>query len=235
MRKYVSGERADQIVTAGPTLSYPNAEVNRLAFPLIEGNIAPPSTLLLEAMHLIGREPKTILDIGALTCTGSLYLAAHGHMVRAIDIDTDNLEWAREKARELGIPNKNFVPEVQDARDLPATTRYDVILATMFLHCLSKSEGDKTLSGVQSITRPEGINVVSTYTSDNPEEEVSVRGLRHLFGRGELAAKYRRHGWQMHRDEEGFLPVKLDRAPWIQSVEPLYLVPTVAEVIAQKQ
>lgn len=232
MNTYLSAEAADLVIENGSALTYPNYRRNLQQFPAIDGKVGLPSPLLVESMHLIGNEPKTVLEIGSASCLNGLYLAAHGHKVTAIDTDRESLEWAREKAREIGIPDVNFTPKVLDARCLASTERYQVLLSQMLLHCLSISEACKVLQNTQSITEDSGLNILSAYTIDNPKEEIEIRGLKCMFQPDDLAAGYG-EGWKMHRIAEGMAPEKLPRKGLV-SEDDLYLVPTIMEIIAQK-
>jgi SAM-dependent methyltransferase len=235
MRTYVNAKGADEALEGASVLTYPHLHSNQKTFPPIPGGlINGPSHLVVEGMHLLAERPRTILDLGSMTCANATYLAAHGHCITAVDNDDMSLGMGKFLAQEVGVPDKNLKTVQMDMRDLPRDNKYDVVLSRMALHFLEEEEAQATLEVMREVTNPGGFNIVSAYTSDNPAEEITMRGLRYMFRPGELAAGYRRNGWQMHRDVEGLLPKKVSRDMVYTSSEPVFLVPTVAEVIAQK-
>ena len=136
-------------------------------------DIDPPAPIVVKALDALKKSPdspKRILDIGSDTGRHSLYLAQHGYTVVGVDTNGGALEMAREAARTLGIPNKYFIPREMDAKDLPSTERYDAVISSMVMHFVDRAEGRQMVRQMQDLTVDKGLNVVSVYTDDNPEE-----------------------------------------------------------------
>jgi SAM-dependent methyltransferase len=193
---------------------------------------APPKKLVGEAVGFFGKEPQRIMDVGCSVGTDALYLAMQGHKVTALDTDRVGLDWARERARDLGVATENFTPKVGDLRDITSSDKYQGVLSIMVLHFFEEQEAKKATRTLQAMTTPNGLNVVSVYTDDNPEEEIThpSRGLKYMFKSGELSGLYSL-GWVAHRDCEGYTG-KYMRRDFGQGRD--VLIPTVAELIVRK-
>jgi 2-polyprenyl-3-methyl-5-hydroxy-6-metoxy-1,4-benzoquinol methylase len=242
MKTYLETSAAERLYAEGlETLRYPHLEQNISAYPPISpqylesihkvGETAPPVKLLCEAVGLFGKEPKRIIDVGSGRCTGALYLATQGHLITALDCDSDALDWARERARDLNIPAKNFTPKVGDLRDITVSDKYDGVISLMVLHFLDEQDAKASIKTLQSMTNPKGLNVVSVYTEDNPPEEIThpSRNLKYMFKSGELANLY--NGWITTRNCEGY-SCKFEQRD--VSDRKLVLIPSIAELIASR-
>jgi len=242
MKTYIDRLTADTFFEQGlETLSYHSIDENTAEFPLIVpqyihtlGKVAStggPSKLLVEAMSVFGKKPKRIIDVGSGTCTEALYLAAHGHEVTALDTNAESLDWARERARDLGIPTERFTPKVGDLTEITTSDKYHGVISLMVLHFLESSDAVRAVGAFRAMTLPNGLNVISAYTEDNPTEEIThpSRGLKYMFKSGELSRLY--GDWQLHRDEEGYSGKATHRnfGPGKD-----VLIPTLAEIIARK-
>lgn len=238
MKGYVTESQAETALESIPVLRYPLSSVNLQIFPpvpnvILDGRSVPtasPSQLVVESVRLFGHEPKRILDLGAGTGRAALYLAMQGHKITAIDTDKSGLDWAKDRANDLGIEDDNFKVRQSSLKDLSTTDRYDGIIAEMLLHYLKPHEVRPAVRKIQGLTLAEGINVTSAYTEDNPEQEITLRGLHHLFKEGELQSYYSQ--WHLHRSFEGYYPKALDRSYLLG--KNIKLIPTVVELIVQK-
>lgn len=242
MHTYLPLTEAQQFV-ANPSKIYPHYDEMIDLYPPVQAvvtvhdnndrsfgmQVDRPAPLIVESMYYLGSQPKRIIDIGAELGRHSLYLAMHGHSVLAVDIDDSNLEFAHEHARRLGIPTHNFRVLRADVRDLDASDRYDAVLANMLLHFLDQADNPRTVQAFQNMTLGGGINVVSTYTTDNPEAELTQRGLRHLVRPEELRRSYISSEWvtELYREGPGTRVVT-------RQFQSEALVPTLAEIIATK-
>lgn len=237
MKPYFQPDIAADILDRTATLEYPNSERNLVDHPPIgdlqlpDGTTiktARPQSLVTEAVGYFD-DGQTIIDVGCGFATSSLYLAAQGHKVLAVDPDPTGLEWARERARAVGIPNANIDFKKADLFELPNSTKYGGVLALMMLHFLPSEDVSLAVRKLQSITQDGGINVVSAYTTDNPLSE-RTRGLNHFFGPGSLAKYY--GDWRKLRSTEGVLPRIINREH--VTGDKAVIIPTIAEIIAKK-
>ncbi len=242
MKPYLNLAEAEQVMAANIGLPYPSYDTSVEGYPLIPPtymqsrgvilDTVSPDRLILEAMPLLGNEPKHVLDAGCGRGKNALYLAMHGHVVVAMDSDEIALDWARERARDLGIPNKNFIPRIGNVRDLSAADKYQAVIATMVLHYFAETDVRPVVKALHAATTSDGMNVVSAYTEDNPEEEKTRRQLQYLFKLGELASLYANDGWALLRNQEGATNNSLSRLGYAPGKE--LLIPSIAEVIAKK-
>lgn len=242
MKPYLNLAEAEQVMAANTGLPYPSFDTSVVDYPPISPTYMPsrgvviqtvsPDKLILEAMPLLGNEPKHVLDAGCGSGKNALYLAMHGHVVVAMDSNETALDWARERARDLGIPNKNFIPRIGDVRDLSASDKYQAVIATMVLHYFAEADVRPVVRALHAATTSDGMNVVSAYTEDNPKEEKTKRQLRYLFKLGELASLYTNAGWALARNQEGATNNSLSRLGYAPGKE--VLIPSIAEVIAKK-
>lgn len=236
MKQYVSRAQAEAVIQSdNNVLRYPHYRRNLQTHPKLP-NLAEPSTLVVEANHLLDGPRKRILDIGCGMGKNALYLASQDHQVTALNPhpnrgEHDELDWAREKARSLNIPDENFKPIYGGLEDLTTSDKYDAVLCNMVLHFFDATEIPTATHAVQNSTLPGGLSIVDVYTTDNPEQEKSIRGLKNLFPSGYLGRLFQTE-WQIHRDQEGLLPKPMPRDRQTYGGE--YLVPSVAEIIARK-
>lgn len=240
MKQYLGAETGADMIQQLSTIDYPTCAYNLENYPLVADfysqerqkviTTAPPSKLIGEAVVHFGREPKNIIDIGCGTGLAALYLATQGHYVTAIDERADMVEMARERARELNIPSRNFTPEVADLRSLSTADKYQGVISEMVLHFLEEADAKAAVATIQGMTVKDGLNVISAYTDDNPEDERSRREVKYMFEAGELSRLYMR-GWQRLRDGEGYSGKLLERS---YGPGKDVLIATIAEIVARK-
>ena len=242
MKEYVEHEMLAAAEEHGRFLQYPNIEANKEQFiPGIEWgpNITPsgglytaarPSDLLLDTLHIIGDEPQVILDVGAETGRNSLLMAHMGHHVVAIESDESNAEYISEQAKIRGLED-NVEVRHGKLEELPAEEEYDVVLAQMVLHFLKVRQIDRSLRSVLDATAQGGLAIVSAYTTDNPREERTERGVHYMFRPGELGAMILHADYDVIENREGVLRRAMKRE--IKDTK-CFLFPTIAEVIAVK-
>lgn len=124
----------------------------------------------------------TVLDLGAGFGRHSLFLAYKGFTVTAVEQDRLKLSKLKNNAEKLHVDISTICADIQSFE--PKET-YDVVIATMVLHFLSKNEAHRMIKKMQQWTNVDGLNVVSVYTDKNP------KGLRnYLFRKKELIDCY---------------------------------------------
>ena len=245
MNRYVPYEQVEAIFANQPKADYPHYANNIVQFPpvsqkynyaypngsIVETSLTKPVKVVVESMHYLGKEPKRVIDLGCEGGRHALYLAMHGHHVTAIDSDADNLEYTREAARGLGIPNQNFVPIHAKIEDYSPEGKYDGVYATMILHFLGKVSIGKAVRNIHDMTSTGGINVVSAYGQDNPADERTVRKIQHMFEPNELSSYYNGRQWGIKHYWEGAANNIVGRNT---RTKPVALIADVVELIAQK-
>lgn len=239
MKSYVPIAEAERTLQTVGVLEYPNLQDALAQRPYIEPFTKPstgqvigtgePDSLIVEASFHMG-ERQRVLDVGCGMGKNALYLAAHGHSVTAIDADKYSVDWTNQRARDLGIPARNLVVRQGDIKDLTADDKYQTVISTMVWHFLNQHGIKKVSQAIKDATAGNGFNVISVYTNDNPEEEITKRGLEYMFRPGELAAMYG-NGWRRIRNVEGYGKKAMDRSEVVGAVA---LIPSIAEVIARK-
>jgi tellurite methyltransferase len=125
----------------------------------------------------------SVLDLGAGWGRNARFFADHGFDVTAVDNAPQAVEYLNSY-RTLG--GKSIGAVCEDVRQFRSDDVYDVVLCTMVLHYLrSTAEVAAVLAQIKAMTKPRGLNVVSTYSNRNP------RGLRPYLARpSELADSY---------------------------------------------
>lgn len=205
MRGYVTAARANQILASGQALQYPHAEPLSAPFDGFrhpDGAPNVPSPLVREVLSHINTKRRHVLDVGAGEGSTGLFLAAHGHDVTALDTDADAVRWQNARAKELGL-SETFKAFRGDARELAETDRYDLVLAEMLLHFFNSVQASNIVRAMRAATRIGGINVVSVYTEENPDEETLPPNDRiGLMRPGSLPLHYGT-GWGAIRSAEG--------------------------------
>ena len=149
-----------------------------------------PSPLLKEAVkHAAG---TTALHLGASSGRNSLFLAANGFKVTAVDSNRSSLEVLSFAAHHADLP----IGVLQaDTSEFKPQTQYDLVLASAMVHFFDRESMVATIHMMQSITNPGGINVLlisaeNDGTGDRPK----------LFESGILTSYY--DGWELIMEEE---------------------------------
>lgn len=128
-------------------------------------NLLPPSPFVRSLSSLLKEGPLRILDVGCCQGRNALFLAGLGHHVVGLSLRHEDLIAAQNIGSQV-------YPEVQyvtgDARKLPFSTVFDVVLCNEVLHQIPQNDRKSVISGIQSVTRPGGVNIVSDYVGDNP-------------------------------------------------------------------
>lgn len=143
-----------------------------------------------------------VLDIGAGSGRNSLYLSKKGFTVTAIDQDQNTLSKLEKtaKAKKLKVNTKKT-----EFENFKSKRAYDVVIAINFLHFLKRSAIPRTISHIQAVTKPTGLNIIAVHTSKNK------KGSRpYLFRSNELKKFY--VGWKILKYNEKLgLPYRTTR------------------------
>ena len=129
---------------------------------------AYPYSLLtqLTLKLLAGRAPGRALDLGAGEGPDSIRLALLGYQVDAVEISRVAANKIRTFASDAGV-NVNVI--FGDIRNQIPDGPYDVIICNGVLHYIENKI--PVINRIKEVTRPEGVNVISLWSSYTPVPE----------------------------------------------------------------
>ena len=149
-----------------------------------------PSALLVEAVkHSNG---GTALHLGASSGRNSLYLAANGFKVTAVDSNPSSMQVLNFAAHHAGLDLAVLLADTSEFR--PETT-YDLVLGSAMVHLFDRESISETIRMMQSVTKPGGLNVLLMSAENNDTGE-----RPRLFESGILSGYYT--GWELIAEEE---------------------------------
>lgn len=108
----------------------------------------------------------TALDIGAGSGKDSVCLAKYGFKVDVIEINKNSSKKIKELAQELKLNINVFAIDIKQF-NFPALY-YNVVLAIQSLVFLKKTDFRKVLSHIKATLKPDGIAVISVFTTADP-------------------------------------------------------------------
>src|SRR3989344_4779532 len=133
------------------------------------------------------KQEGSALEIGAGEGRNSLFLAAKGFDVEAVDISDRGIAKLQEVADTQGLKIKTHVVDITSF--IPERI-YDVIASTFVIHHLSRDKALAIIKLMKDRTNPGGINAIAGFTKDgdfyknNPETDrfyPDLGGLRELY------------------------------------------------------
>lgn len=134
----------------------------------------------------------SVLDLGSDFGRHALFLASKGFQVTAVEKEDKHISTLKEKAEQLGVAIEIIKSDIVD---FVPNKNYDIIIAAMVLHFLTKERASEVIEKMKKFTALNGINAIAVYTNKNPS------GLRpYQFEMGELKNLY--DGWELLRYEE---------------------------------
>ncbi len=119
---------------------------------LIEGNIFPPP-------------PSYLLEVGAGAGDISIMLAQQGYSVTGIEISQTAVNWAQQKANDLGLNIQFLNGNACDLKQLEDYS-FDAVVDGNCLHCIIGNDRQLLLSEVYRVLNKDGIFYVSTMIGD---------------------------------------------------------------------
>jgi tellurite methyltransferase len=158
-----------------------------------------PSALLIEAVrHTQG---GTALHLGASSGRNSLYLAANGFKVTAVDSNKSSMQVLDFAAHHAGL---DVTVLLADTSEFKPDMSYDLVLGSAMVHMFDRESISETIHMMQSITNPGGLNVLLISAENNDTGE-----RPRLFESGILPGYYT--GWELIAEEEQLaVPFDLD-------------------------
>ena len=113
------------------------------------------------------KKSGNVLDIGAGEGKNSIFLAKNGFDVTAIDISKEAVRKLKEFALKEGV-KINILTE--DIINFEFKEKYDMIISTATLHFLRKEDIDKVINSIKENTKEGGLNVITVFTTENPNK-----------------------------------------------------------------
>lgn len=139
----------------------------------------------LSIAQMVAAPGKRILDIGCGTGNVSLACAELGAQVVGIDIDSDMLEVAREKAKAMGVEDRVQLLELGVAEMAGRQMgEFDAAVACLTFSELTPDERSYTLSAVRELIKPGGMMVIA----DEALPDGAFARLLHRLARLPLAS-----------------------------------------------
>lgn len=163
-----------------------------------------PVPIVKRAVKYMGNK---VLDFGAGQGRNAIYLAKKGFDVYAVDISD--------------VALKSLPKEITTSKTVKKGS-YDVVVSTVVLHHFTRADALKTIKKLQSITKREGIHVISTFTKNS---DFYTEGMFYLKD-GELKKLYK--GWKILEYSTKYMKV------YQKSEDGKPMVNQVAYMIAQK-
>lgn len=163
-----------------------------------------------------GKDPPTLLEIGAGTGVMALPLLGLGCRYLGLDQDPEMLRRFREKAEGLG----NWELLLADARSIPLPEgSVDGVLLVRFWHLVA--EWERVLAEALRVLRPGGVLLEGFERIVSPEEEALFRAWESALGQEGIGVERGLHGRRLQEVGE--------------ALRALGLAPEVREVVAWRE
>jgi tellurite methyltransferase len=155
-----------------------------------------------------------VLELGAGEGRDSVFLAAHGFAVTAVEVSGDGLAKARRLARRHGVQVRWVQDDMARCRvDGP----FDLVYSCGAIHYVPGPERARLFPRLRSLTAPGGYHAHVVFTDEHVYVELGER--MDYFGPGELLAAYR--GWQILEQGRELISCAADGRRHRHSVERL--------------
>ncbi|GHH65113.1 hypothetical protein GCM10017772_02760 [Promicromonospora soli] len=211
-------------------------DINRAAYDILARTYKGTAAVRQENAKkwLIQRLPeittagqRTALDVGCADGTHSRVLSALGYTVTGVDFSAQMISAARELTDDPTLPNKpsllhgeflagRYVDE-DGTRARIDGARFDLVLATAFVHLFPPDADDDAVRKVLSHVAPGGTALLSTTAAMS-----NRRGLELKVGAGgQVARRWRNHYtleyfvWLVREAARDVFGVKVPVRPWV--------------------
>jgi SAM-dependent methyltransferase len=211
-------------------------DINRAAYDILARTYKGTAAVRQENAKkwLIQRLPEittagqpTALDVGCADGTHSRVLSALGYKVTGVDFSAQMISAARELTDDPTLPNKpsllhgeflagRYVDE-DGTRARIDGARFDLVLATAFVHLFPPDADDDAVHKVLSHVAPGGTALLSTTAAMS-----NRRGLELKAGAGgQVARRWRNHYtleyfvWLVREAARDVFGVKVPVRPWV--------------------
>ncbi|HAG27451.1 TPA: hypothetical protein DCG61_01560 [Patescibacteria group bacterium] len=135
------------------------------------------------------KKSGSVLDLGSAAGRHSLFLAKKGFTVTAVEISSEFTAALKEIVRLQKLKVKVVIGDVTK---FTPKKKYDVIISTMVLHFLPYQIQSKQIELMQSNTKRNGLNVISSYSDKNKD------GIRpYPLMKDKIKDAYEGAGWKI--------------------------------------
>lgn len=145
----------------------------------------PAVRALVEAGAFTGR----VLDAGCGYGENALLIAASGLSVTGIDLDTESLRRAVERAREQSLDHRARFVRFDVRRLATFGERFDTVLDSLVFHAFEGRARQEYVAGLHTVLRPGGRLHVLCYSDQhvgppNPPHKISRAAIDEAFADG---------------------------------------------------
>jgi len=211
-------------------------DINRAAYDMLAGTYKGSTEIRQENAKkwLTQRLPRitatarpTALDIGCADGTHSRVLSALGYAVTGVDFSAPMIAAARELADDPTLPNKprllhgeflagRYVDE-RGARAELDDARFDLVLATAFVHLFPPESDDDAVHKVLAHVAPGGTALISTTAAGSNRQGLELKA----GADGRVARRWRNHYtleyfvWLVGEAARDVYGAKVPVQPWV--------------------
>ncbi|MBC7871394.1 MAG: class I SAM-dependent methyltransferase, partial [Chitinophagaceae bacterium] len=132
---------------------------------------------LLSDQSLLPSQGK-VLDLGMGEGRNALFLAMNGYDVTGVDIAPSAVEKCLERAKSMGVTLVAKVSNLMDIEIEP--NNYTLIISTMTLQFLKKSEADTVITRIKQGLQPGGMVYLSMFSTEDPSYKRAKETLPEL-------------------------------------------------------
>lgn len=170
----------------------------KIEVPFSNGYYYPsaPRPQIAEILKL--KQSGSVLDIGAGFSNNINPLLAHDFHITATETNPDCITALEELTRKYA-GKIEVIDEPLEALSFTAS-QFDAIICTMVLHFLEPEAARNAIANMQHWTNSGGLNVITSYTTNNPAELLQEHGVKSLLESNELKSRYK--DWKILSYEE---------------------------------
>jgi SAM-dependent methyltransferase len=137
------------------------------------GRIEPVNSFAETLVETIGKKPVKILDVGCGNGTDSIFFAAHGYAVTAIDFSESGIAALQKTANEVNVHIDASLHDISQTMKFADGT-FDVVYAHLSVHYFDDTTTRRVFADMGRVLKPGGKLFVKCKSVDDP-----------LYGKGE--------------------------------------------------
>lgn len=176
-------------------------EWGRLASHRVEYGL----TLLAFKEYLL-RPPARIIDIGGACGRYSIELSRQGYNVTLVDVSSQCLKTARERAKAAGVQLQGYIhADARNLLDVDNESCDAALLMGPLYHLLEHKERLQAVNECWRVLKPGGLVFASFICRYNPFQDAAVKNPDYLMIRAEEAEEILRTGVYRKPENGGFI------------------------------